>query len=175
LLQFAALVLCATAFVESALAQDTTSGQTPASGVVLTKLAPPVYPPLARQAVIHGDVEIYLGIRKDGSVASAEVFKGHAMLAPAALESARNSIFECRACNDSITSYSLTFVFELPEGGDCCNAWSHASEVKVFQGRITISAPYGCICDPGSVCTSKVRSAKCFYLWKCGIRSVEGQ
>jgi hypothetical protein len=171
-LRFAAIaVCCCLAAVESAAAQNTASSTTHEVKVVLTKLSPPIYPPLARQAVIHGDVEIYLGLGKDGSVASVELFKGHAMLAPAALESARNSLFECRGCSDSITSYVLTFAFELRKDGDCCNAWSRAAEVKESEGRITVSAPYGCICDPVSISTrTRVRSAKCLYIWKCGLR-----
>jgi outer membrane biosynthesis protein TonB len=45
--------------------------------VVLTKLANPLYPPLARQTGITGDVELMLEIRNDGSIQSVDVVKGH--------------------------------------------------------------------------------------------------
>lgn len=74
-------------------------------------LSPPVYPPLARQARIAGDVVIQIGVRPDGSVASAEVISGHAMLKPAALESARKSTFPRQEGNERTTFYSLTYTF----------------------------------------------------------------
>jgi outer membrane biosynthesis protein TonB len=68
---------------ETGLAQVSASTETPA--VVLVKLAPPIYPPLARQASITGEVKVQLRIRKDGGVDSAEAVSGHAMLKLAAL------------------------------------------------------------------------------------------
>jgi TonB family protein len=76
-------------------------------GVVLTKLFPPQYPPLARQARIMGDVKIHLAIRRDGSVISMQLISGHPMLAPAAIESAQKSEFECRNCTRDQTEYVL--------------------------------------------------------------------
>ena len=97
-LSVVAVAVCFLAAVENAPAQGATGSSGPEAGVVLTKLSPPVYPPLARQARIIGDVKIFVKIRHDGSVASAELFSGHPMLAQAALDSARKSTFECRAC-----------------------------------------------------------------------------
>ena len=95
-----AVAVCSLVVAERAVAQGTTSSITPeAAAVVLTKLSPPVYPPLARQARITGDVKIAIGIRQDGSIVSAEVISGHPMLKQAALESAQKSIFECRGCD----------------------------------------------------------------------------
>jgi hypothetical protein len=48
--------------------------------VVLTKLADPLYPPLARQTGITGDVELMLEIRNDGSIQSVDVVKGHPLI-----------------------------------------------------------------------------------------------
>ena len=71
LLVFAAMgmsaLLCG---VSQTFAQGTPSQQ---AQVVLSKLSPPIYPPLARVARVLGDVEIAIQIRPDGSVASAEV------------------------------------------------------------------------------------------------------
>jgi hypothetical protein len=40
---------------------------------VVTKLFQPVYPSLAKQTRITGDVELTLGLRKDGSLESVDV------------------------------------------------------------------------------------------------------
>ena len=89
-------VVCAVAY--RALAQTVATTDTTQADVVLVKLAPPVYPPLARQARIMGDVKVLLTIRLDGTVESAELFSGHPMLKQAALDSAKKSQFECRGC-----------------------------------------------------------------------------
>jgi TonB family protein len=109
---------------------------------VLSKLVPPVYPPLARMARITGDVKVHVLIRKDGSVESAEVISGHPILKQAALESAQKSEFECRDCNDLGISSSLTYTFRLWDHGGC--------------GDVVGVQP--------------ARSPKCLYLWKCGVR-----
>jgi TonB family protein len=163
------LAACLVALAHAALAQGTSSSQTPNTGIVLTKLSPPVYPPLARQARIMGDVSIRIGIQKDGSVVSAEVISGHPMLKQAALESAQKSTFECRTCSEEVTPYSLTYTFAFRDDGDCCNGGEGAPVVTQLEGHVTIAAAAQCICDP-SVSYIRVRAAKCLYLWKCGLR-----
>ena len=157
------------AFAPAAVAQTRAAADDPQTGVVLTKLSPPVYPPLARQARIMGDVKVYVHIRKDGTVESAELISGHPMLKQAALESAQKSTFECRECGEAVASEVLTFAFELRNNGDCCSWYSSAPEVTMSQQRITIAAAPACLCDPAAD-IQKVRSAKCLYLWKCGRR-----
>jgi TonB family protein len=136
----AALVtgLCLVCVITSA--QSTTGHPTPAIWIALTNLSPPIYPPLARQARIIGDVQVRLGIRRDGSVASAEVISGPPMLEQAALESARKSAFLCQGCSEEVTTYFLTFTFGFRNGG-----------------------------DEGDCIARRARSGKCLYLWKCGI------
>jgi len=130
----------------SAVAQDAPA-QAPATAepmqtaVVLTKLSPPLYPPLAHQARIMGDVKVFVHVRKDGTVESVELFSGHPMLAPTALESARKSQFECRGCSDEVTSYPMTYTFGFLDDGK-------SKEV---------------------VTERPARSARCLFLWKCGI------
>ena len=163
------LAACLVALGDVALAQGIASSQTPDTVIVLTKLSPPVYPPLARQARIMGDVRIRIGIQKDGSVVSAEVMSGHPMLKQAALESAQKSTFECRACSEEVTPYSLTYTFAFRDDGDCCNGGERAPVVTQSEGHVTIAAAAQCICDPrGSYI--RVRAAKCLYLWKCELR-----
>jgi TonB family protein len=121
-------------------AQNPTSSDRQQGGVVLVKLSTPIYPPLARQARIQGDVKVYVHVRKDGSVESAELFSGHPMLAPTALESARKSRFECRGCDEG-SPYPMTYTFGFLDDGK--------SKEVVTERR--------------------ARSAKCLFLWKCGI------
>ena len=163
-----ALLLLYLAFVGSLLAQASAPAETPQPEVILTKVSPPIFPRLALQARIIGEVMVQVGIRKDGSVASAELVSGHPMLKQAALESAQKSQFECRGCSADITPYLLTYTFETKDDGNCCDTQSRAPEVTQRQAHITIVSAQICICDPSSTLT-KVRSAKCFYLWKCGI------
>ncbi len=122
---------------QNAFAQAAVSGETLQTGVVLT-LSPPLYPPLARQALIMGDVKLRLGVLRDGTVATAEVISGHPMLQQAALESAKKSAFLCQGCGEEVTTYFLTYTFGFGAFGDCG--------------------------------VTQLRSAKCLYLWKCGIR-----
>jgi TonB family protein len=101
-------------------------------------LAPLVYPPIANQARIMGDVNIRISIHRDGSVVSAEVVSGHPMLQPAALESARKSKFYCWPdCTDEVTTFVFTYTFGTYARSCCCDA-------------------------------VRLRAAKCLYLWRCG-------
>jgi len=165
-------IVCFIDLVENVAAQNSTSSEAQETGVMLTKLSPPVYPPLSRHARITGDVKIRVGIRRDGSVASREVISGHPMLNLAAIESAQKSLFECRGCNEEVIFYSLTYTFRLRDDVDCrgrrlhsvkclylwgCGRWRHNEprrlEVTQSQSHITILA------DPPCVGTTSVRSA----------------
>lgn len=137
-----ACLLCASAIVASfvpvSLAQETNRIETQTK-IALIDLSPPVFPQLARQARIMGDVEIKIEIRKDGSVASAEVVSGHPMLKQAALESAQKSKFLCMGCSEEVTSYSLTYTFGFRNDR-----------------------------DGGCGYKRRQRSLKCLELWRCG-------
>ena len=54
-------------------------------GLIVKKVAP-AYPPLARQARIQGTVITQITISKTGDVESVQIFSGHPLLAPAAIE-----------------------------------------------------------------------------------------
>jgi len=122
---------------------------TPETRVALTNLSSPVYPPLARQARITGDVTVQIHIRKDGKVESAEVVSGPQMLKQAALESAQKSTFECEGwssgvfvvgCRDAVAPFTLIYTFGIRDDLD------------------------------GLDCTiTRARSRKCLYLWACGL------
>jgi len=163
------------AVVEKCLAQPTSDPAASQTGVVITKLSEPVYPLVARTAHISDDVVLTLGIGRDGSVESAVVVSGPALLQKVALESAQQSQFECRECTAAATSYSLIYTFQL---GDCdCTAGANATTYhrdgqsipRVIQSpnHVTITGKPECICDPAE---HRIRSAKCLYLWRCGVQ-----
>ncbi len=144
---------------------------------VLSKLFPPIYPPLARQARISGDVDLELRIRHDGSIESAQAVSGHPMLKEAALDSAKKSEFECNSCREEFTTYSLIYTFALTTGEKCCEAIKNSdgkehgllTGVSESDNHVTIIAEPTCICDPSAE-VRKVRSARCLYLWRCGLQ-----
>jgi TonB family protein len=55
----------------------------------LVKKVAPAYPPLARQAQIEGPVVLRVKINTSGDVESMNLFSGHPMLAPAAMEAVK--------------------------------------------------------------------------------------
>jgi TonB family protein len=150
--------------------------QTAKASAVLVELSQPVYPPLARQANIYGDVSVAVTVHPDGNTEVA-FERGHPMLRQAALDSAQKSRFECRD-GDATVTYQLVYSFRLAKGSDCCSALSvparvtlepHSSDPNIQEQarRITITADEICICDPPAQLTKKSRSLKCLYLWKC--------
>ena len=153
---------------------------TQVSHVALTKLSPPIYPPLARQARINGEVELALGLRPDGTVGLVSLVSGHPMLAPVAINSAKQSQFECSGCPAGLTSYAVRYKFELlplDHTKDCASLTdeernvSPTPSVDASQHEITVFGKVMETCDP-AVELRKVRSAKCLYLWGCGRREV---
>ncbi len=71
----------------------TPSGPVPVGGIVkqpqLITYVKPVYPPLARQARIQGQVRISAILARDGSVTSMQLVSGHPLLVQAALDAVR--------------------------------------------------------------------------------------
>jgi TonB family protein len=166
-------------FAQSTFAQGVPQADLPPTGVVMTKLSPPIYPPLARQARIMGDVEVELTIQPDGSVASAVLFSGHPMLAAAAIRSAKQSQFECHAC-DGVRSYILTYTFvtgnECHNTPDCSGIEDRPLVIEQSMDHVVITADPFCTCDPAGTGTRlKWRSAKCLYLWHCSSRVIDSQ
>jgi TonB family protein len=169
---FAAMLVLAVAVAESS-AQGAISAQVQ-QGVVLAKLFQPVYPPLALQARITGDVELSLEVKADGSLGSASVVSGHPLLKQAALDSAQHSQFECKNCGQGGRSFQMLYSFqfgptrsceETPETSKGDEKEEPYPRVIQSQNHVTvIDQPVG-ICDPA---VKKVRSVRCLYLWKCG-------
>jgi outer membrane biosynthesis protein TonB len=100
------------ATVESS-AQVATRSNSEEQGATLARLSPPIYPPLAKQARIIGDVDLELSVRQDGSLESVAVFSGHPLLAQGALDSVQHSQFECRSCREAVTSERIVYTFQL--------------------------------------------------------------
>jgi len=160
-----AAAVCLFAAVERVSAQSAQGPDAPGSGASLTLLAQPTYPPLAQQARIQGDVEVTVGVRRDGSVESVAIRSGHNLLAPTALESAQKSRFECRGCVEAVTSCSLVYSFRLATDE------REANHVIQSENYVTVFSPEPplAIFDDFGV-RVRVRSVKCLYLWKCSNR-----
>lgn len=173
-------ILATVTIIPAAIAQSAArtevSSDTP-GGSVLTKLFHPVYPTLALAAHVWGDVDLMLGVRRDGSVESVRVVSGPPLLRQAALESAQQSQFECRDCNEPVAPYHLVYTFQLGETRYCTttkvipNTEAEELRPKVTQVRNQVTV----LDNPVSTCDMPaeihgVRSAKCMYLWRCSAR-----
>jgi TonB family protein len=168
--------------VVESMAQNAGGADASQGEVVMTKLVAPVYPPLARQALRMGEVELTISVRPDGSVASAEVVSGDPLLTQAAMDSTQQSSFECRKCSAAKTSYPLVYTFQLEDftgRGLAVRACKSASDAQQFGGSLVIESQnhVTLVADPGCVFVdrddvfTKVRSLKCLYLWQCGRRN----
>jgi len=152
------------------LAQDAINSTDPENEVVLTKLSPPAYPPIARSAHISGDVELMLEIRRDGSIQSATVVSGPEMLKKPALDSSQQSHFECRGCSESVVPYRLTYTFKLIDpnvDANGCRPIEPHPDATLSLNHVTLTDRAVFTCDPAA---RRVRSSKCLYLWRCGTR-----
>jgi TonB family protein len=156
-------------------AKDPGDLNNPQTGVVSVKLVAPIYPPLARQTHITGDVELKLSIRQDGSLDSAVVVSGHPLLRAAALDGAQHTQFECRKCSEPTTSYQLIYTFRIEGECECEPVVSRPKtgepdqtypQITNARNRVTVTDYVICTCDPATQIT-KVRSLKCLYLWRC--------
>jgi protein TonB len=77
----------------------------------------PIYPPLARQIHLQGDVSVEVIISPDGRVESARVVSGHPMFAQYAREAALGWRFEPTFLNGVAVRVTgvITFAFKLNE------------------------------------------------------------
>lgn len=160
------------------------AGASPKGEVVLVKLAPPAYPPLAWQAHITGDVFVTVDVGQDGGIRSATVIQGHPLLAQAALDSSHHSQFECRNCGEEGLSYQLTFTFKL-DSNDCFEPYGKPPgsrepipQVTQTANSVTIATKSRCVdhapLGPGYQSSNRSRAAKCLYLWHCGPPRING-
>jgi len=151
---------CVAAAVEQQKPNAEQAEEVESAAAVIVNLFEPRYPPLALMANVFGEVHLKLGIRKDGSVESAVVLSGHPLLRDAALNSARQSRFDCTACRDEVTFYSMVYSFQLSAGPDFPCSESHFRIVR-SENRVTlIGEPR--VVDP-YFATFRVHSLKCIY------------
>lgn len=160
----------------TAFAQTVSTLETPKDKVSVVSLSAPVYPPMAHLANVMGEVEVKLEIRKDGSVASADVENvrsstalGTKMLPQAAVDSARKSVFECHQCGDDLTPYTLVYTFEISAKYDPdwpCPA-DYKPKIAQTENHVTITVEPRMI--QATFSDTNARSAKCLYLWRCGL------
>jgi len=180
-LVYALAFVCSAAFGQ-ARAQDASSNATQ-SGVVITNLSPPIYPPLARSARVEGDVRLSVGVRTDGTVGSVQIVGGNQLLQYSAAQSVQQSKFECRGCTEPVTFYEMIYSFQLlakhcpGEQDSVSNTPEDTRQPGISQSgnRVTVAAERGCI----GVCVAmirvpKVRSPKCLYLWRCAYSKEAG-
>lgn len=85
-------------------------------GLILNKVKP-VYPPLARQAHIQGTVILKVLINKSGDVENMQLFSGHPMLAPAALDAVKQWKYKPYLLNGEPVEVEtrVSVNFRLPE------------------------------------------------------------
>jgi TonB family protein len=140
----------------------------PASAQTITPRAWPVplYPQVAQSARIHGDVEVAIDVRPDGTVADVQVVKGPPLVRDAVVDAARAATFECRGCTAPATTYSLYVTFRLL---DSIEGVANVPPLVVSptQGWITVDSA-----DRGQILCIlyawvRVRGPRCLYLWRC--------
>ena len=145
-------------FLVPRIAQSEAKERESKGRVVLRKLFPPNYPPLARQAHIFGDVHLKVSIHSDGNINSVTVIDGPPMLRQAALDSARQSRFDCEHCEGSgtverIFAYSFQIPgAEKPLDSNCCleeqaSPDKPPSPVSQSDDLVIITAPAVCWCS----------------------------
>jgi TonB family protein len=175
---FSVRLLTAMLFLSAGVRESPAPSATSVEDVVITKLFQPVYPPLAKQTRITGDVELTLEVKADGSVESAIVVSGHPLLKQAAVDSALHSQFACKNCGEGVRSLKMLYSFQLGPTSYCTEGppTANSDEKQETYPRVTVSLNHVSIidqpvgtCDLAFIATEKkVRSAKCLYLWRCG-------
>lgn len=172
-------LLCASNVGLFSGAQSIAQSHTDEPAVSVVKQAPLLYPPLARQTGIVGDVELDIQITAAGHVDTINGVKGHPLLQQAAIDSARQSEYTCNHCGDTGAIIRMLYSFKIIPTPTC----SHSKDANVLSAperevaqtpslnHITVEAPQFCTMDPAADITSrKSRSWKCLYLWKCAVR-----
>jgi hypothetical protein len=172
----AAALICAGALT----ARETARIDSPENRPKLMKIGEIGYPPIARAARVSGIVDIEVVVRPDGGVQAAKVKSGPPMLSPAALNSARRSLFDCKSCN-AAAPYELVYEFKWvptdpPKNCDAATLPTPPGpELDQTRHQVSVFAMEVWTCDPSvSITTTyrRVRSAKCLYLWACGLRKI---
>jgi TonB family protein len=78
----------------------------------------PLYPPLARQARIQGNVVLHAIIDKDGKVAQLEVISGHPLLVQSALDAVKQWRYKPTLLNGDPVEVDTTITVTFTMGGE---------------------------------------------------------
>ena len=133
----------------------------------IVALKPPAYPLIALAARVSGEVDLKITLLEDGTPADIQIVSGPAMLQQAAADSAKDSKFELDKSDPAESSYLLTYEFTL-ESSDCNEKpYSSPPIFRYDSNTVTTVGRAPTTCDPATV---YVRSFKCLYLWRCGVR-----
>jgi TonB family protein len=146
--------------------------QSPPSSPSLTaiKLEPPVYPPIAIAARVFGDVDLRITLTADGTPGDVQVESGPQMLKQAAVDSATRSRFRLAPGDQARQSYQLVYTFALDKAAQCGQERDKSyPHIHYEANTISITEQPVPTCDP-IVERTRVRSVKCLFLWKCGLR-----
>ena len=124
---------------------------------------------MASAARVWGEVNLSITLAMDGTAESVTVDSGPPMLRQAAIESAKGSKFQPVSEGQVGQMYQLSYEFSLEVLG-CEQARDQSYPRVTFDANtVEISEQVPPLCDPGA--DIKVRSAKCLFLWKCGLKT----
>ncbi len=100
-----------------AMPQRVRVSQGVSQGLLIRKVQP-VYPPLARQARIQGQVVLQAQISKQGTIENLQLVNGHPMLAPAAIEAVKQWRYKPYFLNGEPVEVEtqITVIFSLSGG-----------------------------------------------------------
>jgi hypothetical protein len=118
------------------------AGPSPKGEIVLVKLATPIYPMLARQTRISGEVQVLAEVRRDSSIASYRV-----------VYTFKLDQTNCFVVNGSVKDIQPT-------------------RVSLSQSGVSVLAVPFCVdhdpLGPAYQIPNRSRAAKCLYLWHRG-------
>jgi TonB family protein len=101
--------------------------------ISVQKFEPPVYPQIARQARITGEVKLALEVAADGSVRDVKVISGHPILVPASKDAIKNWRFHCDDCAyGSVFRHEITFAFKIDDEKQRVSAYHFPDKVVIY-------------------------------------------
>jgi TonB family protein len=142
------------------------------SSLEAARLEPPVYPPIAMSARVSGDVVLTITLLPNGTPGAVQVESGPQMLKQAAVDSATRSRFQLAPGDQPEKSYQLVYRFALDKPPGCNQGRDKSYPHIHYESNIITIAeqPTSSTCDPAPEEPTRVRSIKCLFLWKCGLR-----
>jgi len=146
-----------------------------APALVWEDFHPPQYPRAALIAHIEGLVTIQFSLDTDGTV-TIKNSSGPRILVAAAEESVKASKLRCDSCGTAAASFGVVFDFEIARHS--CNDpeinFPPTAKLETLN-RVSVTAEPVCTKDPvvrTEKVQKKVRSIRCLYLWRCGLRTI---